>query len=110
MTPIARLLPVAGLLLASCTTVSSGITPDAAGDGYVLTERASPLAGGGAAAGRTALAKADTFCRDRGQRLLPLESEDFGWPIQRLVTGPTGTTLSFRCAAPRDRQLNVGEP
>jgi hypothetical protein len=87
------------LLSAGRARVSGSIEPGGALGSYVLTERASPLLGGGAEAGRTAMARACSFCRAHGQRLVPVGTVDVGWPVQRAITGPTGATLTFRRAA-----------
>jgi hypothetical protein len=46
-------------------------------------------------AGRTAMAKADALCRTRGRLVVPVDTTDFSWPMQLLVTGPTGGTIGF---------------
>jgi hypothetical protein len=111
MFPTSRLpalLPM--LLLAGCATVSSGISPDAVPDRYVMTERTSPLQGGGKESARTAIARAAAFCRARDRQFVPVDVASVGWPIQQAITGPTGVVLTFRCDAPREQQMNVGEP
>jgi hypothetical protein len=109
ITPIALTL-VAALLAAGCAAIDSGIAPTAEPNGYVITEAASPTRGGGMEPGRIAIAKADAFCRDRDRRFVPIDIAGIGWPVQDPITGPRGVRLTFRCAAPRDQQLNVGTP
>jgi hypothetical protein len=98
--PAIFLLAVPWLFAASgCDTVTSGIATDADGRGYVLTERASPLLGGAASGGRTAIAKADAFCRARDQRVVPIDATDVG--CRSSASSPARPARHCPFAAPR---------
>ena len=107
-----RCLPtlVVALLLARCATVSSDVTATDVPGTYTLTERASPIQGGARTAARTAMARADSYCRDRRLRMRPLDSTESGRPVQEDIVGPTGFTLRFRCDPANAVQMNVGTP
>jgi hypothetical protein len=106
-----RILPLCGLLLlAGCARVSGDVVVAGAPDVYSISERVSPLQGGARTAARTVIDRAQRFCAARGQRAVPLDSQQTGWPIQQDITGPTGFVMRFRCAPPGGAQMNVDEP
>jgi hypothetical protein len=96
--------------VAGCGAPSRDIAPTAEPDSYTLTEGASATGGGGMEPGRIAVAKAEAFCRARDRRFVPVGIGGIEWPERPAITGPSGIRLTFRCAAPRDQQMNVGEP
>jgi hypothetical protein len=104
-------LPLLGLLLlAACAKVSGDVVAGDTSGSWRLSERVSPIQGGERTAARTALERAGEFCGERGQRLVPLNAQETGWPIQQEITGPTGLVLDFRCASMEATQMSVGQP
>jgi hypothetical protein len=93
-----------GLLLASllvgCSS-STGILP-AGPDTYTVTERLSPMLGGGTGAERVALNEANDFCERHGRKFLTVDMAEGGNHTQ---WGGTGYSVTFHCFLPSDPRL-----
>jgi len=90
-----------GAALVSCQ-VSSGVL-SAGPNTYTLTERASPILGGSMTAQRTALEKANAYCKSQDREMMPLNLQEL-----RGLTHPdaqTGYTATFRCLLPTDPEF-----
>jgi hypothetical protein len=98
-----RAVMFAAALIMSAAVVgcasSTGILP-AGPDTYTISEKLAPIRGGGDAAEREALTKANDFCAQHGQQFVPNnmgQSGNLSNPY-----GPTGYTVTFRCLQPND--------
>jgi hypothetical protein len=89
---------VAVVLVGGCAS-STGILP-AGPDTYTITEKFAPVRGGGDAAERSALTKANEFCTQQGRQFLPNMMGQAGNTASPY--GPTGYTVTFRCLLPND--------
>lgn len=87
-----------GLLLGclSGCGVSSAVVATAP-DTYVLSEERAPVLGGGPAARRLVLARAERFCRQQGRADMILELRPDGDPFTPYW--PTAYDVTFRCPA-----------
>ncbi len=86
--------------LAGCVT-SSGIL--AAGPNtYTMTEHVAPIRGGGMEAQRTALDKANAFCRSQRREMMPVDLKESDY---RGIYGATSYTATFRCLLPTDPEF-----
>ena len=96
-----KTVAILGLILAGCQ-ISSGVLP-AGPNTYTLTERASPILGGSMTAQRTALEKANAYCKSQGREMMPLGLNEL-----RGLNNPeaqTGYTATFRCLLPTDPEF-----
>jgi len=99
-----RTLTIIGALLLTAGCVSSsGIIPVGPPNTYTLKEGAAPLAGGGVAAQRVALAKANAHCRSQGREMLPISMQG-GDP--RGLYGDLSYSATFRCLLPTDLEFS----
>jgi hypothetical protein len=78
--------------LGGCTS-STGILP-AGADTYTISERSPPIFGGGEAAQRDVLTKANDFCAQQGRQFVPVIMGRSGYPI--------GYDVTFKCLLPND--------
>ena len=84
--------------LVGCAS-STGILP-AGPDTYTISEKYAPIRGGGDAAEREALTKANEFCTQQGRVFVPSNMAQAGAVLSPY--GPTGYTVTFRCLLPND--------
>src|ERR1700733_2896385 len=91
---------ILSLAMTGCSS-STGILP-AGPDTYTVSERYSPIIGGGTEAERKAMTESNQYCEEHGREFVPLERNDSGDHTQM---GNTGFSLTFRCLLPSDPQL-----
>ena len=91
------------LLLAGCA-IGTGILP-VGPNTYTVREEYSPIRGGATAAEQAALTEANAFCVTQGRLFLVV---DMATPPRWNPWGPTGYSVTFRCALAGDPALAQG--
>jgi hypothetical protein len=89
------------LLLAGCA-IGTGILP-VGPNTYTVREEYAPIRGGATAAEQAALTEANAFCVTQGRLFL-----DMATPPRWNPWGPTGYSVTFRCALAGDPALAQG--